>query len=74
MYLGAARLLGLEASEVCMVAAHVDDLRAAKSFGLRTVYVKRSTEDVGVRDDVKAGNEGEVDAVVESFEELARLF
>jgi 2-haloalkanoic acid dehalogenase type II len=73
MYLGAARLLGLKPEEVCMVAAHVGDLRAAKSFGLKTIYVKRPTEDKDVQENVRAG-EGEVDAVVQSFEELASLF
>jgi hypothetical protein len=27
------------------VAAHLTDLKAAKSFGLRTIYVKRKQED-----------------------------
>ncbi|KAM0754676.1 haloacid dehalogenase [Meredithblackwellia eburnea MCA 4105] len=45
MYLGACGLLSLNPEEVAMVAAHIDDLRAAKSFGLRTIYVPRTTED-----------------------------
>ena len=43
-YLGAAALLGLQASEVLMVAAHKDDLLAAKRCGLRTAFVRRPTE------------------------------
>jgi FMN phosphatase YigB (HAD superfamily) len=76
MYLGASRLLGLEPEEVCMVAAHIEDLRCAKQHGLRTVYVRRETEDdQDVRDTVKAAaHGGEVDGVVSSFEELASLF
>jgi 2-haloacid dehalogenase len=43
-YLGAARLLGLGPPEVMMVAAHEDDLRAARALGLRTAFVRRPAE------------------------------
>jgi 2-haloacid dehalogenase len=43
-YLGAARLLNLPPEEVMLVAAHNDDLRAARSFGLKTGFVPRPTE------------------------------
>jgi len=43
-YLGAAALLGLEPGEVMMVAAHKDDLRAAKACGLATAFVRRPRE------------------------------
>jgi 2-haloacid dehalogenase len=43
-YLGAARLLDLPPGEVMMVAAHPNDLRAAKAAGLRTAYVPRPLE------------------------------
>jgi 2-haloacid dehalogenase len=43
-YLGAARLLGLAPQEVMMVAAHKDDLRAARACGLRTGFVVRPLE------------------------------
>lgn len=57
-----------------MVAAHIYDLRFAASHGLKTVYVRRPTEDVDVKDQVKSKQEGgEVDVVVDSFEELAEL-
>jgi FMN phosphatase YigB (HAD superfamily) len=74
MYEGAARLLGLPLADVCMVAAHMYDLRAARAFGMKTVYVRRPTEDLDERDLVSAGADGEVDAVVDSLEELADLF
>ncbi|OCH88819.1 haloacid dehalogenase [Obba rivulosa] len=75
MYLGAVRHLGLRPEQVVMVAAHIADLRAAASHGLRTVYVRRPTEDAPtVRADVRAkAVGGEVDAVVDSFAELAAL-
>jgi 2-haloacid dehalogenase len=44
VYVGAARILGLDPSEVMMVAAHNDDLAAAQSFGLRTAFIPRPTE------------------------------
>ena len=43
-YLGAAAMLGLEPGEVMMVAAHKDDLRAAKACGLATAFVRRPRE------------------------------
>jgi len=39
--------LGLETDEVCMVAAHRDDLRAAAAVGLTTAFVERFGEDPG---------------------------
>ena len=61
-----------------MVAAHIHDLRAAASHGMKTVYVRRLGED---GDDTDSDNVqvrrkadgGEVDVVVDSFEELAAL-
>ena len=37
-------MLGLEPSEVMMVAAHKDDLRAAQACGLATAFVRRPRE------------------------------
>ena len=57
-----------------MVAAHMYDLRAAASHGMKTVYVRRSTEDAEDRDLVRSKQDGgEVDVVVDSFEELAAV-
>jgi 2-haloacid dehalogenase len=44
VYLGAARLLGLEPSQVMMVAAHNNDLEAAQRLGLKTAFVARPAE------------------------------
>lgn len=44
VYDGAARLLGFARERVLMVAAHVDDLAAARGRGLRTAYVHRPHE------------------------------
>lgn len=43
-YLGAAALLGLKPSEVMLVAAHKDDLLAAKKCGLGTAFIPRPKE------------------------------
>jgi methionine salvage enolase-phosphatase E1 len=60
-----------------MVAAHILDLRAAASLGMKTVYVRRVGEDSIVKDGelVKSKCEGgEVDCVVDSFLELSEVF
>jgi 2-haloacid dehalogenase len=54
-YLGAAQLLGFSPGEVMMVAAHKNDLRAAKACGLRTAFVRRPLEyGPGARVDIAA--------------------
>lgn len=73
VYLGAAAKLGLKAEECALVAAHLDDLKAAKANGFSTVYVERPLEErhLGMR-----GEEGIVDVWVtegeKGFVEAAR--
>lgn len=43
-YRGACRLLGLDPAEVMLVAAHNDDLRAARAQGLCTGFIPRPAE------------------------------
>jgi 2-haloacid dehalogenase len=43
-YQGACRLLDLRPEEVMLVAAHNDDLRAARAQGLRTAFIPRPVE------------------------------
>ncbi|KUI74280.1 (S)-2-haloacid dehalogenase 1 [Cytospora mali] len=45
VYLGAAERLGVRPGEVAMVAAHLNDLDAARQLGLRTIYVERAGEE-----------------------------
>ncbi|BGP38471.1 hypothetical protein JCM10449v2_002405 [Rhodotorula kratochvilovae] len=82
MYLGACGLLGFDEAarsrgEVALCASHIDDLRAASTHGIRTIYIRRATEDVGIPhggDAVKPKSEGgEVDAVIWDIGEIARL-
>ena len=50
------------------MAAHLRDLEAAKSFGLKTIYVKREGEDRDViEDDAKY-----VDMIASNFIEAAK--
>ena len=37
--------MGLEPQEVAMVAAHLDDLKAARGCGFKTIYVERKQEE-----------------------------
>lgn len=43
-YLGSAEAVGLRADQVALVAAHNDDLKAARAAGLRTVFIRRPHE------------------------------
>ncbi|GAB0133493.1 hypothetical protein EsDP_00001900 [Epichloe bromicola] len=44
-YLGVVREMGLEPSQVAMVACHMKDLKGARACGLRTIYVERPLEE-----------------------------
>ncbi len=65
-YLGAAGLLGCPPGEVMMVAAHVDDLRAAAGYGLHTAFVARRRE--------FGSGQGPTSVVGENFDIVARDF
>ena len=72
VYLGAAKLLGPKPGQVMMVAAHMDDLLAAKKLGLRTALVTRPLEFGPDRKaDTAADGEGVVDIVASDFVDLA---
>lgn len=45
IYTKALELMQVAPSEAIMVAAHAYDLRAAKTVGMKTIYVQRTTED-----------------------------
>ena len=70
VYLGAIQLLGCKPHEVMMVAAHNYDLRAARSYGMRTAFVARPREyGPGQTTDLRA--EEDWDIVARDFGELA---
>jgi 2-haloacid dehalogenase len=64
-YLMAPNFLDLHPEEVMLVAAHPDDLRAARTHGLRTAYVLRPLE---------WGPEGEAEEPDPSFDIIASDF
>jgi 2-haloacid dehalogenase len=68
VYLTAASLLELPPSRIMMVAAHQDDLRAAKGVGFKTAFVRRPKE--GPNGDHRPVEPG-WDFVVDDFNELA---
>jgi 2-haloacid dehalogenase len=69
VYDSAPQLLAVPPSSVVMVAAHLDDLAAARARGLRTAYVHRPDEFGGLR--VPPSADPDADLSVASFEELA---
>jgi 2-haloacid dehalogenase len=73
MYLSAPFFLDLKPEEVMMCAAHVGDLKAARSYGLRTGFIHRPNEfgdgPVGVPDKAQPGD---FDVVSESVVDLAQ--
>ena len=66
------RLLDLRPDEVMLVAAHPDDLRAARGQGLRACFVPRPLE-AGPQATPPTIAEPEVDLVAADFGELAQL-
>jgi 2-haloacid dehalogenase len=70
VYLGAAELLGCRPAEVMMVAAHPNDLKAARACGLRTAYVPRPLEHGPGREAASASDEP-FDVTARDFLELA---
>lgn len=74
-YTGAAALLGLDPSEVMLVAAHPLDLDAAARCGLATALVPRPSEWGPVASGVvsRDGAAGDYDVVAGDFVELAEI-
>ena len=71
VYLMAARLLGCAPPQLMMVAAHVDDLHAAKGCGLCTAYVHRPLE-FGPDAPARNARPDGFDVVAADFIDLAR--
>jgi 2-haloacid dehalogenase len=71
-YLTAIELLGLQPRETMMVAAHSNDLKAARECGMLTGFVYRPDEFGSVRAADSAGT-GEFDLVAGDMGELASL-
>jgi 2-haloacid dehalogenase len=71
VYLGAARLLGLQPQQLMMVAAHPADLRAAAACGLRTAHVARPLER-GPGGAMETWTPGEFDLAADDIGDLAQ--
>jgi 2-haloacid dehalogenase len=79
VYLGAASKLGLEPSEIAMVAAHLNDLAGARKHGFRTIYVERRQEEDWNQDsqehrDARTWVDLWISQEEEGFIEVARRF
>ncbi|MDB5414691.1 MAG: dehII [Rubritepida sp.] len=70
-YTRTAEVLAMEPHEVCLVAAHNDDLRAARMAGLSTAFVARPTEH-GPGQTKNLTAEDPWDAVATDFVDLAK--
>lgn len=69
-YLRTVEVLGLEPSQVCLVAAHNADLAAARRCGLKTAFVRRPTEH-GPGQTVDLQPQQDWDAVADNLDALA---
>jgi 2-haloacid dehalogenase len=70
VYLRTADVLGLRPEQMCLVAAHNNDLAAARQCGYKTAFVARPTEHgPGQTTDLKA--EADWDVVARDFNDLA---
>lgn len=68
----AARSMTLPVSKCAVVSAHVNELQAAGNIGMKTIYMRRPSEDRDVEAEVLSKLDGgEFDLVVDSFEHLA---
>jgi 2-haloacid dehalogenase len=72
VYLRSVEALGLAPHDVCMVAAHNGDLRAAAALGLKTAFVPRPTEH-GPGQTTDLAPAADFDLVEDDFERLAGL-
>jgi 2-haloacid dehalogenase len=70
-YVRTVDMLGLRASDVCLVAAHVSDLSAARACGLRTCFVPRPEEHGPARAGADLRPARDCDMVVADFVDLA---
>ena len=67
----ANEIMGLEPGEVCMCAAHNEDLAAARSCGLRTAFFARPTEH-GPAQTTDLRAEQDWDVIADDLIDLAR--
>jgi 2-haloacid dehalogenase len=71
-YLRTADVLAMQPFEMCLVAAHNNDLAAARACGLRTAFVYRPHESGPARTPPKADQDWDV--IADDFAQLASAF
>jgi 2-haloacid dehalogenase len=71
VYVSASDFLGIKPEEVMMVAAHSGDLKAARSYGLRTGFIYRPNEN-GPGGRADNASPGEFDIVSTDAVDLAK--
>jgi 2-haloacid dehalogenase len=71
-YLRTAEILALQPDEVCLVAAHNNDLGAARRCGLRTAFIYRTDENGPGR--TPPGPDHDWDVIAHTYGELATAF
>ena len=69
-YMSTSEFLGVPIDQVMMVAAHKNDLKAARSFGMRTAYVPRPFEH-GPNTEVDNSSENYIDIMANNFIDLS---
>jgi len=70
VYLASCAALQLEPTEVMMVAAHNDDLHAARAAGLKTAFIPRPTEH-GPGQATDLAPDSQWDIIADDFQDLA---
>jgi len=72
VYLACCSALRLRPDQVAMVAAHNDDLEAAREAGLKTAFIPRPTEHGGSQEkDLEASHDW--DWIIKDFAELSQM-
>ena len=70
-YLSTSEFFGLPIEKVMMVAAHKNDLKSARSTGMRTAYVPRPYEH-GLDVEVDREPEEYIDIIADDFVDLSK--
>ena len=76
VYIGAVNYLGCKENECVLVASHMDDLKAASKFGLKTIFLSRKYEYGKYRKKIKIKEfkpDGQIDSLNRINEVLLKI-
>ena len=76
VYIGAVNYLGCKENECVLVASHMDDLKAASKFGLKTIFLSRKYEYGNYRKKIKIEEfrpDGQIDSLNRINEALLKI-